>query len=410
MKKFLIIFFVFTLIFPTAYAYAGTTVTVNTTFKTTVIDDGAISIDGTLYLPLAEISEAMGAVVFENDEENVGYYIILRNGDVIKHSAWTFFYEMNGTVKYNPTISLNDGIHGILVPHTMIEGMFGVMLSYENDVIHISADMISNYYTDIISRILYNCTNNDFYPENFTRYYTYACYNPWLDASDVIKNVNIGLDKKYFDDAVIISDTSSTNMLVNKLNRLPQNFTPENLVPVYSMYTKDSGRKHYLNSEAYTKYVEMYDAAAKEGLYLKIVSSYRTEDYQRGLYNSYLKNNGFAHAEKYSARPGYSEHQTGLAVDINSLYVSFENSKEYKWLKEHAHEYGFIERYQKGKEYITGYAYEPWHYRYVGIDAAKIIHEQNITFEEYYAKYVYKSAYSLNADRTKTNVLEFYHK
>ena len=90
-------------------------------------------------------------------------------------------------------------------------------------------------------------------------------------------------------------------------------------------------------------------------------------------------------ADTYSARAGSSEHQTGLAVDINtaSSRANFQNTKEYKWLINNSYKYGFIERYPKGKTNITGYKYEPWHYRYVGIEAASIIHEKGITFEEY---------------------------
>ena len=131
----------------------------------------------------------------------------------------------------------------------------------------------------------------------------------------------------------------------------------------------------------------MADAARKEGLSLLCVSAYRTEDYQRGLYNSRVNSAGKEYADSYSARPGHSEHQTGLAVDINSTSGTFEYTDEFKWMVKHGHEYGFILRYPKGKEWITGYAYEPWHYRYVGEEVAKIIHDENITYEEYYAKY-----------------------
>ena len=89
----------------------------------------------------------------------------------------------------------------------------------------------------------------------------------------------------------------------------------------------------------------------------------------------------------YSARPGHSEHQLGYAVDINTVQEKFKNTKEYAFLKDNAYKYGFIERYKEGKEFITGYGYEPWHYRYVGIDAAKIIYENDLTLEEYLLLY-----------------------
>ena len=136
------------------------------------------------------------------------------------------------------------------------------------------------------------------------------------------------------------------------------------------------------------KYEQMAKAARKEGLSMLAVSTYRTESYQRGLYNNKVATAGKVYADNYSARPGHSEHQTGMAIDIGSTEGVFEYTPEFKWLQKHAHEYGFILRYMKGKEWITGYSYEPWHYRYVGVDVAKIIHDEGITYEEYYAKYI----------------------
>ena len=111
------------------------------------------------------------------------------------------------------------------------------------------------------------------------------------------------------------------------------------------------------------------------------------------MYNKRLRAYGIVYADNYSARAGHSEHQTGLAIDIGSTKTSFEYTNEFKWLQEHAHEYGFIMRYPKGKTWITGYEYEPWHYRFVGVDAATKIFEEGITFEEYYAKYIDVSEY-----------------
>ena len=103
------------------------------------------------------------------------------------------------------------------------------------------------------------------------------------------------------------------------------------------------------------------------------------------MYNDYVANYGVDYANNCSAKPGYSEHQTGLAVDVmgsNNDYNKFEYTKEFEWMKSNAHLYGFILRYPKGKEHITGYKYEPWHYRYVG-DIASTIYNRNITLEEY---------------------------
>ena len=133
----------------------------------------------------------------------------------------------------------------------------------------------------------------------------------------------------------------------------------------------------------------MFDDAKKEGLTLYVNSAYRSYNSQKEVYQEYVVSHG-KDASKYAAMPGYSEHQTGLALDIfkpGTTTKTFENTKEAAWLAKNAHKYGFILRYPKGKENITGYAYESWHYRYVGIDIAKKIFEENITFEEYDAFY-----------------------
>lgn len=135
----------------------------------------------------------------------------------------------------------------------------------------------------------------------------------------------------------------------------------------------------------------MWNDAHNIGLTLYINSPYRSYNTQKYLYNNYGLKDGYTLADTYSARPGFSEHQTGYAIDVTSKSTNFSNfeySSEYKWLEDNAYKYGFILRYPKGKEYITGYQYEPWHYRYVGKGLANKIKELNITFEEYYAYYL----------------------
>ena len=140
-----------------------------------------------------------------------------------------------------------------------------------------------------------------------------------------------------------------------------------------------------LNKEATKYFRKMVDDAKKGDIKLWSVSAYRSYTTQRNIYNRYVKKDGVKKADTYSARPGHSEHSTGLAVDINTASSSrhFENTKEYKWLKENSYKYGFIERYLKGKEFITGYKYEPWHFRYFGEEVATKLYELNITYEEY---------------------------
>ena len=174
-------------------------------------------------------------------------------------------------------------------------------------------------------------------------------------------------------------------ILVNKENKLSKDFKPDNLVEVI----KCSEKKFYLEKEAHNAYHQMCLDSKKEGLNILITSAYRSYDEQRKLYNKYLKLYGKNYVDKYVAKAGYSEHQTGLAIDLKSLDNEvFMNSKEYSWIKKNAHKYGFIIRYQKEQEVITGYSEEQWHIRYVGKKVAQYIYKNNIAYEEYYNLFI----------------------
>lgn len=155
-------------------------------------------------------------------------------------------------------------------------------------------------------------------------------------------------------------------LIANKTYALPSTYAPGGLDKTVQ--------------EAFNK---MKEAAAKEGLNLWIASGYRSYDYQNNLYNNYVKRDGQEKADTYSARPGHSEHQTGLCFDLNQVNDTFANTPESAWVNEHAHEYGFIVRYPRGKESITGYKYEPWHLRYLGADLAASVYNSGLCLEEY---------------------------
>ncbi len=172
-------------------------------------------------------------------------------------------------------------------------------------------------------------------------------------------------------------------VLVNKNNKLPKTFVPNHLRPIDINYAFEN---KYLTDIAASAFEKLSADAKKIGYKIIAVSTYRDYQYQANLYNNYIELKGINYADLASARPGHSEHQTGLAVDVmgeNNDYNAFLTSKAFPWMKTNAHKYGFILRYPKGKEHITGFKYEPWHYRYVGIDVAKTIYENNLTLEEY---------------------------
>lgn len=167
-------------------------------------------------------------------------------------------------------------------------------------------------------------------------------------------------------DKTVISPTYIKGVLiVNKTYALPSSYAPG----------VDATAKAWLN--------KMFAAAKEDGLDLYIASGYRSYERQTQLYNYYVSQDGKAAADRYSARPGHSEHQTGLAFDINDPSDSFIGTPESKWLAKHCYEYGFIIRYTQDKESITGFKYEPWHVRYVGTQLAKTLYESGQCLEEY---------------------------
>ncbi|MEW9671495.1 D-alanyl-D-alanine carboxypeptidase family protein [Ammoniphilus sp. 3BR4] len=179
-------------------------------------------------------------------------------------------------------------------------------------------------------------------------------------------------------------------LFINKEHHLPADYTPPDLVePAIPFSFEGTSPKKLMRKEAAKATEELFAHAQKDGIALVGVSAYRSFDIQETIYHSNVRALGQEEAAKWSARPGESEHQTGLAIDISTaemgflLEESFAETKEGKWLAEHAALHGFIIRYPKGKEELTGYSYEPWHIRYVGKKAAKEISEKGITLEEY---------------------------
>ena len=226
-----------------------------------------------------------------------------------------------------------------------------------------------------------------FIADRLKRYLKYHQKHSNLSYKEIVSRINSNLDKTFYKDTTKADLNKGNLILVNKFYYLESSYEPSNLVNISKKY--GNGK---LKKDAYNAFKDMYNDAQKKGLYLYISSPYRSYDRQNTLYTNYSNIDGTTNADKYSARPGYSEHQTGLSFDLgtasNHSINDFEKSEEFKWVKKNAHKYGFILRYPYGKTYITGYIYEPWHYRYVGIDVATYIYENNITFEEYYAYFI----------------------
>ena len=224
--------------------------------------------------------------------------------------------------------------------------------------------------------------------KNLNKYKAYASMFPETKIKDVIAIINTNANKTAYKDVKKADLTKGILILVNKYHYLEKDYIPSSLTYLNEEYAyKDK----QILEEVNEAFKEMYQDALKDNIKFYITSAYRSYSYQKSLYSKYLLTYGEEYTNTISAYPGYSEHQTGLAIDILSENVKmrdFKNTKAFAWLKENSYKYGFILRYPENKTYLTGYAFEPWHYRYVGKQVALQIKDENITFDEYYAYYL----------------------
>ena len=242
-------------------------------------------------------------------------------------------------------------------------------------------DNLENYD---FSEVLYNIKNDPYFiVKNTDRYINYSNKNSNLDTRKVVSSVNANIDFDYYTNIQKVNSQSDLLVIVNKYYALDENYVPDTLVSIASPYGWGK-----VDKRLYENFKLMADDARKLNLNLYIASGYRDYNYQKALYNGYLKNDPVSIVDTYSARPGHSEHQTGLAIDLSPIDDSFAYTNEYKWLKDNAHKYGFILRYPNDLTNLTGYKYEPWHYRYVGKDVATYIYTSGITFDEYYEYFI----------------------
>lgn len=220
-------------------------------------------------------------------------------------------------------------------------------------------------------------------PELLDRYLAYGALWPELSPEDVVTRVNIGLDGTFYGDVSQAEEPESLSVLVNKYHPLPDGYVPR-LHSLPARYAPSGGS---LAPAAAAAFMRMADAAREDGITLYSVSAYRSYSYQDSLYRRYTAQDG-VEADTYSARPGFSEHQTGLALDINTASRSahFETTATYRWLIENCWRYGFILRYPEGREDITGFCFEPWHYRFVGRTLALQVRESGLTYDEFLAR------------------------
>ena len=236
------------------------------------------------------------------------------------------------------------------------------------------------YLIDILESKYYIESNLDSYIKYKTKY-------PDKDYKDVIAIINVTNGKDFYTNEKEVDMSKGDLILVNKYYYLAEDYEPEDLVNMEVKYATSNKK---VRSHVYDAFKSLVAAAKRSDIKIYANTTYRTYKAQENAYQNAKNQKGRAYADTYAARPGFSEHQTGLAIDVHTSLPNeeFVESETYKWLVENASTYGFILRYPKDKEYLTGFKFEPYHLRYVGVEVAKQIEKEGITFDEYYAYYV----------------------
>jgi LAS superfamily LD-carboxypeptidase LdcB len=231
------------------------------------------------------------------------------------------------------------------------------------------------------------CTGwKDYKNENTERYINYRLIHQDYTLDAIVSYVNIGLDNLFYTNPVEITEPYNTKVLVNKYRPLSSGFVPYGLETISKPYSYGTQKlTHY----ARLAFERLCAAAKQAGYPIWAVSSYRDYRKQAQVYDSFLDPDDPSSAvtrELVAARPGYSEHQTGLAVDFSRVDASVTSAQIHKWMAKNAHKYGFIVRYPAGKEGVTGVTHEPWHLRYLGVKLATAVHGSGWTYDEYYVR------------------------
>ena len=235
----------------------------------------------------------------------------------------------------------------------------------------------------------------NFKGENRERYVRFYEMNKNLSYEEVVTRVNIGLDYGFYNYITLADTKKDILILTNKYLKLDDDYKPVDLEKINREYFINGNSKvSYMRKDARRAFEMMSADSIKNNTPVYGQSAYRSFEKQRTLFNDAALRYGKESADLDTARPGHSEHQTGLAIDVSSTkngnMLDFENTDSFNWMVNNAYKYGFILRYPKGKEKIHGYVYEAWHYRYVGIEVAADMYNNysDLTYDEYYYKFL----------------------
>lgn len=246
-------------------------------------------------------------------------------------------------------------------------------------------EILSKDYNDNIVKLV---SEKYFIYKNIDRYLSYIDKKDTNNITNVISMVNVNRDRAFYDESIKTNIDNKELILVNKYYNLSEDYEPDNITNISLSYAYEGNS---LNETALSAFKELSNSAKDNGYTILINSSYRDYNSQKEVWESRKDLYGTRKADEYAARPGHSEHQSGYAIDVADFYDEndkFGDTESYIWMKDNCYRFGFILRYPQDKEDITGYSFEPWHYRYVGTDVASTIKNEKITFDEYYAFYI----------------------
>lgn len=333
--------------------------------------------------------------------QNIGYSSTASNNIIFKFK-YDYAIENPNNKTLNKAFESNDYKEENLDKYKNIKYQ-----NQKNLIKNINALLDKKYTTREISMILSHGNDQDitefakkdkvkyleeFYSYPYAKIKYYDRYQKYMnqegeDEETTIIMINLNMDKEEYTNCEKV-DGNKIDVLVNKRFCVDKDFVPKNLVTIKKEYTISGDEKTQGRKEAIDAAIEMIKAAEKDGQKLLINSGYRSYQDQQEVYDTYFKLYGENYVKKYVVNPGYSEHQTGLSFDFASGSKNiFKESTEYEWMIKNSYKYGFCYRYLKKKENVTGIKNEPWHFRYVGKKVASIMDKEDLSLEEYYAKY-----------------------
>ena len=268
-------------------------------------------------------------------------------------------------------------IYIIICVMLVVAGYFG------GKQLHRSNDHSIKTSSDSLSQNEFSTLN--YYQQRLLPHYEqYRKKHPEMSVENIVTYVNIGLDQGFYPEPKdTVKNPNNMDVLVNKFHSLPLDWQPQDLVLV------NENRKEYVRKPVANAFWKLQEACKKKGFSISAYSGYRSFSHQLRNYANMVNVYGQEYTDKYVSHPGHSEHTTGLCIDISIddiPYEQIETSPHYPWFYNQLTNYGFILRYPKDKQDITGYHYESWHIRYVGKSLAKKVTESNLTFDEYMAR------------------------